>query len=110
MVVCDQEVYDIGDAPNLYAEFRADPYPSTNPLDGALTDPTTVVFKIKAASTGVTVTYTYGTDGNVTKPSTGLYKCSLPVRTTSDRYFVSAHATGTINAAVYGEFTVRAAP
>lgn len=99
MTVCagDQE-YKIGNEPLLIGTF-------VNEVD-ALADPTTVVFRIKAVSTGVIVTYTFGVDGNVTHPSTGIYKCRLPVLTVSDRYKVSVTGTGTVNAADYDEFTV----
>lgn len=66
--------YDVGDRVRLTHTF-------TN-ADGANTDPTTIVFKFKTPA-GVTTTYTYGVNAELTKVSTGVY-----------RVFISLSAAG----------------
>ncbi|CCB64464.1 hypothetical protein [Hyphomicrobium sp. MC1] len=57
--------YFVGGAITLTAQFTGS--------DGNLADPTTVVLKLKAPH-GKLLTYTYGTDANVSKASTGNYE------------------------------------
>jgi hypothetical protein len=56
--------YDIGDLVELKATFRNDA--------AAVTDPTTITFKIRPAG-GAIVTYVYGTDVALVRVSAGIY-------------------------------------
>lgn len=68
------------------------------------TDPSTVVAKIKDPSTTVT-TYTYGTDAELVKETTGVYY--VDVATTAVGTWTYRFAgTGTAAAAAEGTFTV----
>lgn len=64
------EIYDIGDKPRLTTTFTD--------IAGALTDPASVVCRIKTPS-GVTWVYTYDIDAQMTKTSAGIYNLDLPL-------------------------------
>lgn len=76
----------------------------TNQITSALTDPTTVTFKIQTPSLGDT-TFIYLSNSEVTKVSTGVYRF-LYVLTEPGHYFVRAEGTGACQAAIELEFDV----
>lgn len=61
------------------------------------TDPTTVTFKFKDPA-GTITTRTYGIADEITKVSTGVYRCSFVV-TDSGSWWYRWTSTGTVNAA-----------
>lgn len=74
---------------------------------GTAFDPDVVRFKVKAP--GVTaVTYTYGTDDEVTQNATGDYSCTIDVETAGDWYYrIEGETSDEVNrGADEGKFTV----
>jgi hypothetical protein len=92
--------YDIGNV----LKFTADFYVGTT-----LTDPTTIVFKVLLPDRTTIVTYTYGTDGNVTKLATGKYQC-LYTPSVPGNYTWNAVGTGTCVAQDNRDFNVIGSP
>lgn len=74
-------------------------------LDGALTDPSGVLFKFQNPA-GTETTYTYGVDGALVKDSTGIYHVDLSV-TTKGVWAYRWESTGAAQSANEGEFYVR---
>jgi len=90
-------VYDKGDEVRFSCTFKD--------LNGNAVDPTTVVFKIKDPSSNVT-TYTYGTDSEVVKDSTGNYHVDYVVDE-SGTWSVRWEGSGNISAAGEQKIYVR---
>ncbi len=88
--------YDIGDTRNLSVTFS---------VGGSLTDPTTVTFKMKEPD-GTETTYVFGTDPELTNPSTGVYTVSWPI-TQSGIHRYKFVATGTVEQAEQLTFLAR---
>jgi hypothetical protein len=63
---------------------------------GVLTNPTTVTFTVQAPS-GVETSYVYGTDSEVTRSSTGIYRMTLQLNT-SGEWYCRVVGTGTVEA------------
>lgn len=103
MSVCDQDVYGIGDSPVLVAVFSS---AVINGAGGILANPTAVTFTVTPETTGPPVTYVMGTDSEVANPSTGVFVCTLPPVTVSQRYRVKVMGSGGIVATKTGEFVV----
>lgn len=86
--------FDVGDKPTFTASFY-------NTAD-TLTDPTTVVFTWRT-SAGVETSYTYGTDSEVTKSSTGIYVFAAPTIAAAGPHYCRAKGTaGLVTAGVLG--------
>ena len=83
--------YYPGEQVRVKCEFR---------VDDVLTDPTGVVFKYKPP-VGAIVTYTYGTDPELVKASTGTYHVDLTL-TDDGKWEVRFEGTGAVVAAVEG--------
>ena len=62
--------FDIGDRPRFTATFKL-------AADDTVTDPSTVTFMWRT-SAGVETSYVYGTDGEVSKSSTGVFVFTPP--------------------------------
>lgn len=90
------DTFDIGDRIAATATF-------TNDSDVA-TDPTTITFRVRTPA-GTTTSYVYGTDAEVTKTSTGIYKFTKTVDA-AGVWAVRAVGTGTVVAADEGLFVV----
>lgn len=88
--------YDIGDDVRLSVAFR---------VSNVLTDPTTVICKVKDPNNIVT-TYTYGVGSDIVHSSTGNYYVDHPV-TIRGTHFVRWEGTGTANGAEESTFFVR---
>lgn len=87
--------YDKGDLVRVTAAF-------TNAA-GTATDPTTVVCKVRSPS-GIT-TYTYGTDAELVKDSTGNYHLDINI-TADGQWWYRWEGTGAVQQAGEGSFTV----
>ena len=90
--------YDIGDRRKLTCEIRDE--------NETLVDPTTLVFTMKKPDATLT-TYTYGTDAQLVRDSTGLFHVYWDCAT-AGKYFYRYAATGNVGAAEESTFTVRA--
>ena len=91
-----QNRYDIGDRPTLIATFRD--------ADGALTDPTAILFQLKDPA-GVIVD---GDEADATNPSVGKWLWPIPlVLDQSGTWSMRAAATAGIQTAAEIQFTVR---
>jgi len=90
--------YDIGDLVRCSAAFTT--------LAGVAIDPTALVFKFTNPA-GTTTTYTYGTDPQVIRDSTGNYQVDLSV-STAGLWLYWFEATGTAQAVEEGSFYVDA--
>lgn len=89
--------YDINESIRCNVEFKN--------RSGAFVDPTTITFKIKSP-TGTITTYTYITDEELVKESTGRYYIIVePDESGTWHYRFSG--TGTIKAAGESRFTVK---
>jgi hypothetical protein len=86
-------IYDIGDAPQVTAEFRD--------LSDVLTNPTAVTAKMVEPD-GTTTSLT-----GISNTGTGIYKVTLPTLDQSGEHVVKFFGTGTIIAAEEVRFTVR---
>ncbi len=93
------EYIDVGDV----AEITI----TTKDTDATLADPTTLVVTVQPEG-GTSVSYIYGTDGELTKTSTGIYRLLHPV-TAAYRHYVRAVTTGNAGAEP-GSFMVRPNP
>ena len=91
----DVNLHDIGDKVRMAAAFTS---------GGVAFDPTAVVFKLKLPS-GTIVTYTYGTDAELVKDSTGNYHVDYKV-TIKGAYHYYFDGTGAIEAAEEDSFFV----
>ena len=88
------------------------PYQSGNPITlealfvsgTSPVDPDTVVFNLRLPDDTL-VTYTFGTDGNVTNPSVGEYLCALPTTWLPGQTYYEAVATSP-DVTLPGEFYV----
>ena len=89
--------YDIGDTRRLQATFKD--------INQALTDPTTVTFKMVEPDGAVT-TYVFGTDSELVKDSTGVFHVDWPI-TKQGRHSWSMAGTGTVAQKEEGEFYVK---
>lgn len=76
--------YDIGDVVRVTTTFTK---------LGVVTDPTTVTFRVKPPS-GTLVDYVYGTDANVAKVSTGVFRVDVDVDA-AGTWYVRSIGTGT---------------
>ncbi len=94
--------YDYADAPVLTGEFRAR-------LTNALTNPTTVVVKVRPPS-GVVATYTAVSTPAVTNVSTGVYQLQLPAVTAVGDWFYRFEGTGDLIDNAEQRFTVLPSP
>lgn len=81
--------YDVGDAVRFSVTFQD--------LNGTNVDPDTVVFKTKNPA-GTISTYTYGSDAEVVKDSTGKYHCDIVVGS-EGFWFARWEGSGTVYAA-----------
>jgi hypothetical protein len=72
---------------------------------GVATDPTTVVYTV-VDPLGVSTSYLFGTDPEVSNPSVGVYVLDLPPTTEPGTYQYSITGTGAVDAVGSGEFTV----
>lgn len=72
---------------------------------GVATDPTALVVKLRDAA-GVTVTRTYGTDGELVKDATGRFHCAF-IPTTTGVWWVRWAGTGTAGGAAERRLYVR---
>lgn len=89
--------YDIGDKLRFTATF-------TN-LAGAATDPTAVLFRMKLPA-GTTTTYTYGSNAELVKSSTGVYYVEWTF-SVADTHHYRFSGTGTVTAADEGSVLIR---
>ena len=89
-------VYQLGTAVTITETFS---------VLGTPTDPTTVVYEV-FDPLGVSTTYTFGVDIEVTNPSVGVYVLDLPALTEPGTWRYSITGTGTVVAVGQGEFTV----
>lgn len=94
--------YEIGDRVRISTET---PFQSAA---GVAFDPDVVKFQVKAPGTA-TVTYTYGTDTNVTRSATGDYACDIDVDTAETWFYTIIGETtlGQNRGAAQGHFLVR---
>lgn len=93
--------FDIGDLVTLTCAFT---------VSGTATNPTAVTCKVKKPGVSAT-TYTYGTDSELTRPSTGNYELALSVdydSTYVGEWYYQWRGTGTCQAVEEGMFIVRA--
>lgn len=90
-------VYYGGSEVKFTATFKND--------DGDETDPSTIVFKIKSPNED-TDSYTYGTDSEVVRVSTGVYSYQQVVSTVGE-WFYRWSGDGAVNAAIEGSIHVR---
>ena len=88
--------YDVGDVVRMTGTFAQ---------NGTATDPSTVAIQIRTP-VGAVVTYTYGTDAEVVKSSTGVFYADYTV-TGSGQHWYRWVSTGTGAAAEEGHFEVR---
>jgi hypothetical protein len=93
-------VYDKGDLVQLPASFVND--------SNVATDPTGVSVKVMKPD-GTTVTYTYLTDVEVVKDSTGNYHLDLAI-SLAGVYKYKWFGTGAVTTAEGGQFTVKPSP
>jgi hypothetical protein len=91
------ETYDVGDLVRLGAAFTK---------SGVATDPTTLTLKIRTPG-GVTTTYTYPTDAQLSRDGPGLYHLELALGASGTWVYRWA-GTGAAQAAEEGEVNVRA--
>lgn len=92
--------YDLNDLVRCKARFR-------NPDNAdAYVDPTTVTFKFKNPA-GTTTTYVYGTDAQLVKESTGVYRVDVAANAAGTWHW-RFESTGTGKAAEEGTFRVEA--
>lgn len=91
-------VYQRGDLPRITGAFKNSA--------GTATDPTGVSFKYKKPSIAA-VTLVYLTDNALVKDSTGNYHVDLSI-TEAGEWYYRWEATGTVQAAEEGQFTVEA--
>ena len=89
-------VYQLGTAVTITETFS---------VLGTPTDPTTVVYEV-FDPLGVSTTYTFGVDVEVTNPSVGVYVLDLPAATEPGTWRYSITGTGTVVAVGQGEFTI----
>jgi hypothetical protein len=75
-------------------------------LNGAAIDPTVVKFKVKNPNTNVITEYTYGTDAELVKDSTGNYHVDVSALV-SGYWYYRFFATGTGESAEEHYFEVR---
>jgi hypothetical protein len=92
--------YDKGDLVRCTATFKD----ATN--NDTLVDPSTIQFKFKTPA-GATTTYTYGTDAQLVKDSTGQYHVDLNANA-AGTWSYQFSSTGTYQAAQEQQFTVLA--
>ena len=89
--------YDVGDEVRLSAAFEK---PANTPAD-----PGTIVFKVKDPSGNIT-TYTYGSDAQLVKDSTGNYHVDVTIDE-EGTWFYRFTGTGTVVAAGESFFYAR---
>lgn len=95
-------IYQRGTAINLVQDFwTIDPIT----LVSTPADPTTVVFKILSPD-GVTTTYTFGPDANVTNPAVGTFVCALDPQLPVGTYRYRCDGTGAVVASSEDQFEV----
>ncbi len=90
--------YIVGDAPRLTGTFKNSA--------GSASDPSGIVFKIREPD-GALTTYTYGTDAELVRSSTGVYYVDWPVAKVGAHYFEFG-GTGSVVAVQDAVFTARA--
>lgn len=73
-------------------------------IDGRLTDPTTLVLRVRNPRTGMVNTYTYST-GQITRQSEGLYHKAIQ-GADAGLWLYSWEATGTGESVEQGEFVI----
>jgi hypothetical protein len=88
--------YDVGDLVRVTGTFTD--------AAGTAIDPTTVVFKVKKPDRSIT-TYTYGTDMQLVKESTGNYRVDISADV-KGKYKYRWYSTGNGQAAGESEFEV----
>lgn len=88
-------VYDVGDSVRVSATFT---------VSAVNTDPSTITLKVKDPEGSIT-TYTYA-GGTVTKQATGIFYKDVTVSNDGIWYY-RFEGTGTVIAAVEGQFRVR---
>lgn len=72
---------------------------------GVPTDPTTVTYKLQDPE-GVTTTYVFGVDAEVTNPSVGVYLLETPACTIPGTWLYEIVGTGAVVATGQGDFTI----
>lgn len=88
--------FQIGQQLTFTAEFRAAPIaPATV---GTLTDPAEIVFRWRTPA-GIETSYTYGTDSEVQRASTGIYTFTAPTIARRGNHFCRAVSTAGLIAA-----------
>lgn len=88
--------FDVGDSIRCQGLFRN--------LSGDLVDPTGVVFKLRTPA-GTTTTYTYGTDVQLVKSTTGTYYADVTITESGPHWYRFA-GTGAATAAEEARFDV----
>lgn len=91
------DTYDLNDTPALTVTIKDSA--------AAVIDPTTLVF-IATSPSGTATTYTYGTDTELVKISTGVYNVDLLLNE-SGRWVFNWTATGNVSLAEHGELWVK---
>jgi len=71
----------------------------------ALADPTTVTFSFRNPTTGITTTYTYPTDTQLVKDSTGMYHVNLTLSATGT-WHTRWKGAGVVDQAAYADLIV----
>lgn len=66
---------------------------------------TDCLYSLKSPS-GVTTTYDFGTDTNVTNPSTNVFACELPALNEDGDWYVNATATAGFDAPAEAKITI----
>ena len=89
-------VYLVGSAVTITETFT---------VDGVLTDPTTITFRVENPDLTID-TYVFGVDGEVSHPSVGVYVLDLPAQTQIGVFHYSVTGTGAVEASSEGEFTI----
>jgi hypothetical protein len=90
-------IFEIGDAVRLQGSF--------SDIDRALTDPSTVTFKVRDPSTTLN-TYVYSNDVEVFKAATGIYYMDFVVNTVGQHNW-RLEGTGSVQVAEQDFFTAR---
>lgn len=90
--------YDKLDSVRVGANFKNN--------SGVLTDPTTIVLKVKTPDNVIT-TYTYGSDAEIIKSSTGKFYADLDISQIGI-HFYRWEGSGSLQAAGESKFTIKA--
>ena len=97
---CTETTFQVGDKAVITSTFT-DPAASD-----AKVDPSVVAFKVKNPN-GTQTTYTYGTDSEAAKTSTGIYTLTVNI-TMAGVWAWRSYSTGSYQGAAQGSFEVEA--